>query len=192
MKLKLLSRVIEVLPNFLWPLKLILMRKSIGKIGKTSRISVNSILSHPELIQIDDTVFIGPLFYCSAVVHIKNRVMFGAQCTLIGGNHKFDDPNICMAHYHEPGSIEPITIEEDAWIGNGTTILKGVTVGEGSIIGAESVVTKNVKPYSIYVGNPAKYIKPRFKNYDDLLVHLKMMKEKYNFKTKYSLDELKY
>ena len=61
-----------------------------------------------------------------------------------------------------PTSKGPIIIENDVWIGYGATIMSGVTVGNGAIIGAHSVVTKNVEPYSIVVGNPARHTKFRF------------------------------
>ena len=54
------------------------------------------------------------------------------------------------------------TIEHDVWIGANATILKGVHIGSGAIIGAGAVVTKDVKPYSIVVGNPSKLLKYRF------------------------------
>lgn len=57
-----------------------------------------------------------------------------------------------------------IIIEEDVWVGSNSVILSGVTIGRGSVIGAGSVVTKNVEPYSIVAGNPAKLIKRRFTN----------------------------
>ena len=53
----------------------------------------------------------------------------------------------------------PVIIENDAWIGFNATILKGVKIGEGAIIGAASVVTKDVAPYTIVAGNPAKLIR---------------------------------
>lgn len=58
----------------------------------------------------------------------------------------------------------PIIIEEDVWIGSNTVILSGVTIGRGLIIGAGSVVTKNIPRYSIVAGNPAKKIKTRFED----------------------------
>lgn len=55
-------------------------------------------------------------------------------------------------------ATKPIVIENDVWIGFNATILKGVTIGRGAIVGACSVVTKNVAPYTIVAGNPAKVV----------------------------------
>ncbi|MBL4677498.1 MAG: hypothetical protein JKY70_15040 [Mucilaginibacter sp.] len=54
---------------------------------------------------------------------------------------------------------KPVIIEDNVWIGETVSVLPGVTIGKGSIIGASAVVTKNIPPYSIAVGNPAKVIK---------------------------------
>jgi acetyltransferase-like isoleucine patch superfamily enzyme len=59
---------------------------------------------------------------------------------------------------------DAVTIEDDVWIGFNSTILKGVTIGKGAIIGASSVVTKNVSAYTIVAGNPAKFIRKIDKN----------------------------
>ncbi len=61
--------------------------------------------------------------------------------------------------WEKKGPIAPVIIENDVWIGMNCLILKGVTIGHGSVIAAGSVVTKNVEPESIYGGNPAKRIK---------------------------------
>jgi hypothetical protein len=57
-----------------------------------------------------------------------------------------------------PEEIRPVRICKNAWIGNGSVILKGVTVGEGAIIGVNSVVVTDVPPYSVAMGNPARVI----------------------------------
>lgn len=63
---------------------------------------------------------------------------------------------------HVELSKGPVTIRDDVWIGTGSTILSGVTIGQGAIVAANSLVTKDVPPYSIVGGNPAKVIKYRF------------------------------
>jgi len=62
----------------------------------------------------------------------------------------------------DPKDIRPVRICRDAWIGNGTHIMKGVTIGEGAIVGANSVVITDIPPYSLALGNPAEVY---FKNY---------------------------
>ena len=59
-----------------------------------------------------------------------------------------------------------VTIGNDVWIGSGTTIMPGVTIGDGAAIGAESVVTRDVEPYTIVAGNPARPIRKRFSEAD--------------------------
>lgn len=74
------------------------------------------------------------------------------------------DTDILGRYYHVPGGgiEEPgnITIEDNVWIGCECVILKGVTIGRGAIIGAGSVVTRDVPPYTMAAGNPARVIKP--------------------------------
>jgi acetyltransferase-like isoleucine patch superfamily enzyme len=53
----------------------------------------------------------------------------------------------------------PITIEDDTWVGFGAVILKGVTVGRGSVVGARAVVTRDVPPFTIVAGNPARLVR---------------------------------
>ena len=55
-----------------------------------------------------------------------------------------------------------IIIEEDVWIGSNVVVLSGIKIGRGAVIGAGSVVTKDVKPYSVIAGNPARIVKMRF------------------------------
>jgi acetyltransferase-like isoleucine patch superfamily enzyme len=55
-------------------------------------------------------------------------------------------------------AMAPIVIEDDVWIGFNATILKGVTICKGAIIGAATVITKDVPPYAIMVGNPARQV----------------------------------
>jgi maltose O-acetyltransferase len=60
-----------------------------------------------------------------------------------------------------PDNSKSIEVQDHVWIGGNSTILQGVTIGEGAIVAAGSVVTKDVEPYTIVGGVPAKFIKPR-------------------------------
>jgi acetyltransferase-like isoleucine patch superfamily enzyme len=91
---------------------------------------------------------------------------------LLGGEHRTDW--ITTYPFHEsmehPNPKGDVTIGNDVWIGLDATILSGVNVGDGAVIGARSVVTRDVKPYSIVAGNPAKHIRFRFDNYTRALL----------------------
>jgi len=185
-------RIIRLFPNVLFPIKLVLIRKSLGFCGRNVKLPADAIILGQKFIQIYDDVFINSNFYCSTNqgLVIKNRVMFGANCSIIGGDHYYANPHENMRFTEKLGNNYKIIIEEDAWIGHGTLILKNAKIGEGTIVGANSLVNKELLPYSVYTGQPAKFIKPRFQSLSDLELYLNMMKENYNFTSKYSKNDL--
>jgi len=90
-------------------------------------------------------------------VTIGNDIRLAQNITLSGLNHNYEDVNIPI---HKQGvSTAQIEIEDNAWIGANVVVLAGVKVGKHSIIAAGSVVTKNIPPYSVAVGNPARVLK---------------------------------
>lgn len=92
-------------------------------------------------------------------ITIGNKTMIGPFTVLRAANHRFDNPNVPIVDQgHLPGVIN---IEEDVWIGAHVTVLKDVNIGKSSIIGAGSIVTRDIPPYSIAVGNPARVIRSR-------------------------------
>jgi maltose O-acetyltransferase len=114
-------------------------------------------------VTIGDNSGIGVNALVSPGVHIGKNVMMGPECMMFTQNHAFKDLDVPMC---EQGFSQrkPIIINDDVWIGARVTILPGVNIGKGSIIGAGSVVTQNVSEYSIVAGNPAKEIGKRYKN----------------------------
>lgn len=93
-------------------------------------------------------------------VSIGKDVMMGPECMMYTVNHGMARTDIPM--WKQPFTApRPIVIEDDVWIGSRVIILPGVHVGRGSVIGAGSVVTKSIEPYSIVGGNPAKLIRKR-------------------------------
>lgn len=93
-------------------------------------------------------------------VKIGKDVMIGPEVAIYTHNHKHDEIDIPMI---KQGYTEnkPVYIEDNVWIGRRVLIMPGVCIGTGSIVAAGAVVTKNVEPYSIVGGNPAKIIKYR-------------------------------
>lgn len=101
-----------------------------------------------------------------AKIIIGNHVIFGPYVSIITGDHRIDYLGRYMNTITDaeklPENDQDVVINDDVWIGSNTIILKGVSVGEGSIIAAGSVVIKDVEPYSINAGIPSKKIKDRF------------------------------
>ena len=93
-------------------------------------------------------------------VTIGKDVMMGPYVVIYTQNHCTKDTETPM-RLQGMLEIQPVTIEDDVWIGARVCILPGVTIGKGSIIGACAVVTKDVPPYSVVVGNPGRVIKNR-------------------------------
>jgi acetyltransferase-like isoleucine patch superfamily enzyme len=116
-----------------------------------------------------DTIHVGhdvnlgwrPILLASkSKIRIGNKVMFGPQVMIIGGNH---NTSVVGQYMHDVQVKRPeddlgVVIEDDVWIGARAIILRGVVVGRGSVVGAGAVVTKNVPPYTIVAGTPAKVI----------------------------------
>lgn len=115
-------------------------------------------------------LIVGPntLIYPSKFIQFGNNTSIGRNVTIstsesgrspikIGSFSRLDIP---MEQQGE-GKQGAIEIEDDVWIGTGSIILGGIKIGKGSIVGAGSVVTKSVEPYSIVAGNPSKLIRKR-------------------------------
>lgn len=104
---------------------------------------------------------IGPYGYvgCSGRITIGKNVMFGPKCSLFAENHVFSNKNSSIKS--QGVQQKGITIEDDCWIGSNVTILDGVTIGKGSVIGAGTLVTKDIKAGSIVVDKREKTIRER-------------------------------
>lgn len=130
----------------------------VNKMGKV-RIYEGTTLWYPYRIKIGNNVTLNEWVYISGYgnVTIGDAVRIGSRTTIISSDHEFGDRN---KKIYQQGikSRGGVTIEDDVFIGTGVIILDGVTIGTHSVIGAGSVVTKNILPYSVVAGNPAKVI----------------------------------
>jgi maltose O-acetyltransferase len=95
--------------------------------------------------------------------HIGRDVLIAPNVSILTTTHNYLDPNIPIKHQGDSSPQVP-RIESDVWIGRNAIILPGVIIGQGSVVGAGAIVTKNIEPFSVYGGVPAKFIKKRDKN----------------------------
>lgn len=131
--------------------------------GKNVQIARNCTFVNPKEITLGSYVFINHHVEFEATdgeIIIGNFVLFGMHARIINSNHIFTDWKKPI--YLQGKSQAKIVIEDDVWIGMNVIILPRVTIGRGAVVAAGAVVTKDVVPYSIVGGVPAKIIKYRF------------------------------
>jgi maltose O-acetyltransferase len=114
------------------------------------------IFVHSKNISIGKNFGINSFCYINGVggIYIGDNVLIGSHVTISSGKHPIHDKLTPV--YHSKIIPLKITIEDDVWIGSGCVILPGVTIAQGTVVGANSTVTKNTKPYSVIYGSPAK------------------------------------
>ena len=114
-------------------------------------------------ITIAEHTYIGP-YVCMAgpgFIRIGKDCMIASHSSLYANNHVFENSSELIRE--QPVTTKGIIIEDDCWLGTGVRVLDGVTIGRGSVIGAGAVVSRDIPPYSIAVGVPAKVIGKRGK-----------------------------
>lgn len=133
-------------------------KKGLAKCGKNVRIGRNCKMI-PSHVSMGDNVSIGEgswLMASIAHIHIGNNVITGPNITIRGGDHRFDIVGRYIIDVKDseklPENDADVYIGDDVWIGQHAVILKGVHIGEGCIIGAGSIVAKDVPPYTIHIG----------------------------------------
>lgn len=130
-----------------------LLHELFPAMGKGSRVNTPLTAVRPHKVTIGRGVVIMPgcLMMAAGSITIDDEALIAANVQLISNNHDLENRAII--------TCKPVHICRRAWIGAGATILPGVTVGENSVVGAASVVTRNVEPNTIVAGNPARVIR---------------------------------
>lgn len=176
MNIWMILQKISIAPSFLWDqLWAAVWKRCMRHCGKDVYLRpMSSDIKGLYNLSVGDGTSIpkGSTIYCTdAPCTIGKKVLFGPRPIIITGDHRID----LVGKYIADVTVEdkfvdgenpfdqPVVIEDDVWCGANVTILKGVTIGRGSVVAAGAVVTKSFPPYSIIGGVPAKLLRMRFR-----------------------------
>lgn len=169
-------------------------RGTFGRFGSTTLLKTPAVITCPQNVFLSDDVHIREglqiINYTGKVV-IKKFVGIAPDCTIVTGNHC---PTVGVPHFlggpcHINDNEKGVTIDEGVWIGTRVTLLAGAHVGRGAVIGACSLVNKDIPPYAVAVGSPAKVIASVF-TLEQILEHERLLyPEEERFPREY-LEEL--
>lgn len=159
--------------------------KKFRSVGKNFMFDITTSSFSSWSIDIGNNVFIGKYAYIGGEVTIGNNVMFGMGVNVLGANHIFGakGKSVRFLVPAEGSNNKPVIIKDEVWVGANVTIVGGVEIGMGAVIGAGSVISKDIPPYTVAVGNPCHPIKLIF-NDNDLFEHLALLGYKKEYAVK--------
>lgn len=130
-----------------------LMHKIFPTMGENSIVNTPLTAIRPQMVKIGKNVVVMPgcLMMSAGGITIEDGALIAANVQLISNNHDLYERQII--------TCKPVHIGKNVWVGAGATLLPGVTIGDNAVVGAASVVTKDVEPDTIVAGNPARFIK---------------------------------
>lgn len=131
--------------------------------GENSMISRGSVFGYSERIAIGNGVYIGPeaRFYGLGGITVADGVIIAPRVSILSANHNYDSPDLKYLPFDQRVVLQSVAIEQYVWIGYGSIITPGVTIGEGAVVAAGSVVVNDVPSCAVVGGNPAQIIKYR-------------------------------
>lgn len=169
-------------------------RKSFGYFGRTALLKTPAAIANPANVFLYEDIHLREglkvINYTGKVV-IKKFTGIAPDCTIVTGNHTptVGVPQRLGGPCHISDNEKGVTIEEGVWIGTRVTLLSGAHVGRGAVIGAQSLVNKEIPPYAVAVGSPAKVIASVF-SIEQILEHERhLYKPEERFSREY-LEEL--
>lgn len=136
--------------------------------GENFRVGRGAIVSSSHGLVVGNDVSIGPRSIVQVDGTIGDFALIGMGVQIVGkSDHAIDEVGIPMMYStwvgdREGNSTDKIDIGRDVWVGASSVIISGIRIGEGAVIAAGSVVTKDVAPYTVVGGNPARELKRRF------------------------------
>lgn len=160
---ELVQRLLFSLPRypFFNAIKAAFLRALGAKIGKRPIFYPGVWIAPPNKLEVGDDVdfALDVIIVTSGTVKIGSRVLIGYRTQISSSNHAI--PSKSGKIFGGPHDDRPVVIGDDVWIGGNCMIMAGVTIGEGAVIAGGAVVTKDVEPYAIVGGCPARLIRYR-------------------------------
>jgi acetyltransferase-like isoleucine patch superfamily enzyme len=152
------TKLLDILPH---PIRYLIFKLALKHLGSNSMIDYGAYFRYPWKISIGNDVsinrgceFFGAMVAGGAYISIGNHCALAPHVRVLSATHSYRRLDL-------PDQAKSVSIGNYVWIGAGATILPGVTIGDGAVIAASSVVTDDVAPFSIVGGNPARFIKFR-------------------------------
>jgi len=148
--------VFRLVPRPFYAPRRIILRSFGAKIGRQVNIANTACIYFPWNLEVGDWSAIGEraMIYNLGAVSIGEKATVSQGAHLCAGTHDFSDPVM-------PLLIPPIAVGDQAWVCADAFIGPGVTVGKGAVVGARAVAVKNVEPWAVVAGNPARFIRKR-------------------------------
>lgn len=150
----------------------IILAKGLRSVSPTSSIHPTALTAKD--LEAADYVFVGRHCALPPMVSIGRYSMLASFVAIVGDDHNWHVPGVPIQFGGRPKQ-RLTSIGMDVWIGHGAVILRGVSIGDGAIIAAGSVVTRDVPPFEVWGGVPAARIKYRFSQETDVANHLQIL-----------------
>jgi galactoside O-acetyltransferase len=137
--------------------KTTMVKSNFATCGENIYIGENCFFWPPSGMHLGSNIDINSLthVYAGGGIFIEDGVLIGANCLIATVSHPVD----CLNRFESVTTSAPVRIKKNAWLGTGCIVLPGVTIGKNAVVGAGSVVVKDIPDDSVCVGNPAKVIR---------------------------------
>jgi len=124
-------------------------------------LQTNIAIQYPENMTIGSNFGCNSNCYINAIggINFGNNVLIGPNVIISSGKHPIDGKEKTI--FERPTELKTIIIGNDVWIGGNSSILPGIKIANGTVVGANSVITADTEPYTVYAGNPARKIRSR-------------------------------
>jgi len=147
-------------------------RFGLRSVSKTFYLAGGATVSHDLIAH--EFSYVGPDCLIGPGVELGRYAMLGPRVCIVGDDHNFSKPGTPIIFSGRP-TLRRTRVEADAWVGCGAVLMAGTTIGRGAIVAAGAVVTKDVPPYEIHGGVPARKIAERFASIEEREAHDRML-----------------